>query len=244
MAHTDQMRARIARACDCFAGGVIAATVLISHPRLGATPLGELGNAHVVPIAGVLAATFYLPLNGESSPRWCALVWRLRTAALLTTGLAPFVSWWLRTDDNVYFLLLGAAAIYAGIWCLLELNALARELLQGAAAAERVRAQVAAGRIFLFYFVFIPTVGVHVSFLIACIVYRGSSLSDLRRTWHFLPPLLRYLMVLAVLHLTVLLWGLHRHIPARPFGAGTEGGKDTGNDREDCGRGAAVDRGA
>ncbi len=55
------LRTRLVRALDGIAYGFLAALVIVCHPSFGATPLGDLGNWHVLPLAGALGATLALP---------------------------------------------------------------------------------------------------------------------------------------------------------------------------------------
>ncbi len=198
--------AQLIRALDGIAYSTVALAVVIAHPMLGRTPLGDLANLHLLPLLALAVSTFAVPTELlPGSDKWRANVWRLRLAVTLTFGLAPFVSWWLRAPDNAYLIAAGALALFAGVWYLLELATMVHELCAHC-HEPRLTLESRVARVLVLYFVLIPTVAVHVSFTSALVFYRGTVLADLLRTWLFVPALVRLFMVLSVLNLAWVVW--------------------------------------
>jgi len=209
----NRMHSRLARALDGIAYGLLAAAVILCHPQLGQTRLGELSNLHLIPLLGMTVATFALPDGLNSQGAWHSARWRLRLSALLALGLNPFVAWWVRTVDNAYLLTVAVAALFVALWYLLELAAALRVLFQ-ACREQRMVTEARVARILILYFIVIPTTAVHVSFVTALIAFPGTTLSDLLRTWAFVPTFVRGLTLLAVLNLAWMLWRAPRVVLA------------------------------
>lgn len=205
---------RLVRALDGIAYGLLAVAVIVCHPELGRTWLGDLSNLHLLPLAGMAVATYALPAGNRGDSNWHGARWRLRVAVLLALGLNPFISWWVRSVDNVYLLLTAAAAMFASVWYLLELAVALRVLLHSC-GSPKMEMEARIARVLILYFIMIPTTAVHVSFAGALLMFPGTALSDLLRTWSFVPSFVRGLMLLAVLHVEWLLWRTHRVVLAR-----------------------------
>ncbi|MBT3377267.1 MAG: hypothetical protein HN742_05050 [Lentisphaerae bacterium] len=200
--------ARLARALDGIAYCLLATTLIVFLPYVGRTPLGELGHLHILPVLGLCAATLRLPSPSSSEEATTHLLWRLKASAVTVLGLTPFVSWWLRTLDSPYFLVAGTAGLFAANWYLFELASFIRAVLHKC-GNERILFEAKLARVLTFYCVFIPTLGVNLTFVGALILVRGTVLSDLERTWEYLPYPVRFLMLLAVLNLLFLVWRVH-----------------------------------
>lgn len=204
-----RIRERFICTLDGIVYGIVATVLIVCYPRLGNTLLGDLGNVHMIPVLGVVIATLAL----DVPPVWCDKhhgdAWCLKIAALTMLGLSPFVSWWLRTDDNFYLLVAAGGALYAGIWYLLELTELLRAILHFH-EKKNLEYQAKLARFFLLFFLLTPTLAVYISFIGAMLIFPGTVLSDLQRTWQFVPILVRCLMVLSVLNVTWLLWNCRR----------------------------------
>ena len=203
--------ARLARALDGIAYCLLATTLIVFLPFVGRTPLGELGHLHIVPVLGLCCATLRLPDLHSSNGTDSSLLWRLRAASLIVLGLTPFVSWWLRTADSPYFLIAGTAGLFAANWYLFELASFVREVFV-LCGGGRLLFEAKLARIMIIYCVFIPTLGVTLTFLGALVLVPGTVLSDLQRTWEYLPHPIRFLMLLAVLNLLLLTWRAHSTI--------------------------------
>ena len=211
MQQADLSRARMVRVFDAIAYAILASAVIICHPRIGTTPLGDLANLHLIPVLGLAVATFCLHAPADAPEKWQHALWRLKLAIMIALGLAPFVSWWLRTSDNLHLALMGAAAISASIWYLLELAALLRVVFRHY-ADRHMEAEAKIARLLFIYLDLVPVLAVYVAFLAAVLLYPGTVLADLRRAWAIVPPILRCVMLLPVLNIVRLLWGSHRVI--------------------------------
>ena len=215
MCKAHQAQTRLARALDGIAYSLLAALLIVCHPGLGNTVLGDLGNLHVLPLLLLTASSLWIPGDAVTPGLSGQSVWRLKLAALVTLGLAPFVSWWIRIADSVYLLLACAAAVYAGIWYLVELAGLIREVLRERNETQLAR-QAGIARILVLYFTLIPTTSVYVAFTVALLLFQDAVLSDLQRTWGSVPPPVRWLMVLPILNLIWLAWRVYGAIIAAP----------------------------
>ncbi|OGV63345.1 MAG: hypothetical protein A3K19_29075 [Lentisphaerae bacterium RIFOXYB12_FULL_65_16] len=199
----------------------LATLILLVCPPLARTPFGDLSNAVLLPLIGVALASLAIPLPVGASPRAADTLGRIKVSAVLTLGLAPFVSWWLRADENLYLLLMAVVACYAVIWYLLELSSFLFELTRDDGPVQ-LRLEIRLAHSALFYLGLVPVLAVHVSFLIALVMVRGTVLSDLSRTWMIVPWPARYGMLLPVIYLITLLWRLSGVLASRGAAAGAE----------------------
>lgn len=200
--------ARLARALDGIAYCLLATTLIVFLPFAGRTPLGELGHLHIVPVLGICCATLRFPDLPNRDGTENGLIWRLKAASLAALGLTPFISWWLRTLESPYFLIVGTAGLFAANWYLFELASFVRQVFV-ICGDDRLLFEAKLARGMIFYCVFIPTLGVNLTFLGALLLVPETVLSDLLRTWEFLPHPVRFLMLLAILNLLFLIWRAH-----------------------------------
>ncbi len=204
-----RIQRRFIRALDGITYGILVTVLIVCHPRLGNTLLGDLGNVHMIPILGIVIATFALDIpSAWRGDKHHVDAWRLKTAALTMLGLTPFISWWLRTDNNLYLLAAAGGALYAGAWYLLELTELLRAILHFH-EKKNMENQAKLARFFLLFFLLTPTLAVYISFIGAMLIFPGTVLLDLQRTWQLVPIVVRCLMVLSVLNVAWLLWNCH-----------------------------------
>ncbi|MBT3286596.1 MAG: hypothetical protein HN849_12780 [Victivallales bacterium] len=185
-------------ALDIAAAGTLLVCGLVFLPGAGRTPLGDLSGLLAVPAWG--ACLGVLLLRGCARP-----LFRLKLAALVVAGLAPFASWGVRFSGSLFLVANGTLASFVGVWFLFEVAEMV------AAEAERLRnpGLVAAARkgiVYLLYFLLIPLAALHVSFALSCFVGRAAIVEDLRESWHLIPTPMRWLPLLPVANVARLLW--------------------------------------
>jgi len=213
MQQSIRIQLRVARALDGIAYGLLAASIIVVHPGLGRTPLGDLSNVYLLPLFGVLAATFALPVPPDVSGKLPRMILRLRLACGATLGLAPFVSWWLRACEKPYFLVIAAVCMWSGIWYLLELTGLLHELLKRCSSMGLVF-EAMVTRASVLYLDLVVVIAVHVSFIFALFLFPGTVPSDLPRTWLTVPAVLRCAMLLPIFLTIRLLFRSHHVLTA------------------------------
>lgn len=201
---TDRSNIALIRSLDGMAVSLLATAVIVAHPRLGTTPLGHFGNIHIIPVTGMLVAAFCMTSQrnfpGPDSPS----LFRLRLSALMMAGFSPFVSWWMRNSNSLYFTSVGSIAVCVTIWFLVE-TCLVLQLITQHYDRESATRELKLGRSVLIYFILIPTFAAYTAFLAAWYFFPGTTLSDLPRTWMLIPQFFRYAMLLPILNVVRLL---------------------------------------
>lgn len=185
-------------ALDAIAAGILLACGLVFLPGAGQTPLWDLSEIIVIP-AWVTCAGI-LTLRGCARP-----LFRVKLAALLVAGLAPFGPWWLRYGGNLFLVLNGTLANFAAIWLAFELV----ELVLGEAERLHNPGLHRAGRnglILLIYLLLIPVTALHVAFACSLVGGGNTILEDLRESWQLAPSPMRWLPLLPVANVARLLW--------------------------------------
>ncbi len=192
--------ARLGRRFDAIGYGLIATTFVVAHPRLGVTLLGDLSTSYMLPLAGVVFASVVFPVK-LMDDCWRRRFFRLQIAGIIMFGLAPFLSWWLRSIEHPYLVLVANLSIYAAIWYGLELLQLLAAI-HHEARADKHEAAIRFTKVFVIYLVLVPVLVIHISFLMAFLGFQDVVISDLKATWSLLPTIVRYIMMLAVLNLS------------------------------------------
>jgi hypothetical protein len=186
------------RALDAIAAGILLVCGLVFLPGAGRTALGDLSSLLVVPAWVACLGVLFL--------RGCARsLFRAKAVALLVAGLVPFASWWVRFSGNLYLVVNGTLAIFAGIWLLFELADMVLaegERLRNPGLVSAARGAIVA----LIYFLLIPVAALYVSFALSLLLGKEPLLEDLRDSWRLVPGVMRWLPLLPAANVARLIW--------------------------------------
>lgn len=140
----------------------------------------------------------FMWLCGVLPPPRTALKWpRLCGASLTVAGLAPFLTWHLRSDGNAYFgvcvlLLLGAV-----VWQWLETLLLLRQAAERG-GHDRLAKAVRRSLGIVLYGVVIPLCAAHGAFLMLLLTVGGGMAVDLGMIWNTQPKIIGDIMRILV----------------------------------------------
>lgn len=171
----------------------------------------QLRYVFVPQILGLCIATLCLPAN--LPVRCCAgaSLFQLKTAALVTAGLCPFVPWWLYASASTYLTLAGSAAVLAILWYLQQLAAYYAGVF-GYYRRQVLRQLAVTAYHLVFYAALVPASVVFGLFVWACAGVNPLSSEDLPQFWARLPPWLYAIMALPLISI-LLLAGYARQAP-------------------------------
>ncbi len=206
----------LVRAIDGLVYALTAAGMLVLVPALRNNAVARLGNWHLLPLALAVAATFRIPFDELPGGRPGLLPERLRLAAAACLGLAPFCSWWQRSDGNLYLLVCSGLGLCACCWYLMELLRLAQHLARGRCLWLHRLAGATCWA--LFYLSLIPVLSIYITFVVGYFTIPGVGLLDLQRLWGMLPDVCNAVLVLPVAAAVAVLWCLAAVLPR--LGAG------------------------
>ena len=145
-------------------------------------PLPFYGYGQLIP-AGLGLLAVLLP--GPSSAGWQ----RLRCASLAVAGLAPFLTWQLRSDGNFYFGVCVLLLLAAVIWHWLETLLVVRRAAV-AGGHEKLARAVSRSMSMIVYGVVIPLCAGHGAFLLLVLTAGGGTAFDFGLIWNTQPKII------------------------------------------------------
>lgn len=186
------MPSRVLRCMETMLCGWIA-LALVFYYELYSVRLHVLGNPSpvaIVPVALMGLAALCMPGTLSDDRQWQAGVLRLKSAALMTLGLAPFFWWHLRSQPNLYLTLGGGLALLAAVWMIMELLGVL-ELLFARGGHVRQRRAAAWMRQLTAYLLFTPLLTTYGFLLGQMVKDPFVSIHSLGFVWHNLHGLWR-----------------------------------------------------
>lgn len=196
---------QLVRGLDALAYGLLTFGLLLLHPDLPVTPLGETGTVYVFPLLAMCLAVFALLGRVRLGGVLDQLIWRLRLAGLFLVALSPFPSWWVRAPENFYLLMMGFCAILAFFWFLMELAAVLREALLRC-DAPRLPFEATICHQSVIYLSILPLLSIYAMFIVWYATTPGVMGLDFERLWFFTPKFLKVIMLVPPLLILRLLW--------------------------------------
>mgnify|MGYP006297363835 CR=1 FL=1 len=184
---------------------------MLYETRNPLTGLGRPSSFLLIPLVIVAAAAIGLPR--ASIRRQEGVVFRLRLAALVTLGLAPFFGWQTIAHRNPYLTIQGILAVLAGIWLLMTTAAYLQRVF-AAAAAPKLAARADNTRKLIGYAYITPVAVLYVFLGRQLLISTAPAVRLLTYAWAHAHLLIR-LAVTTVLSapllcLLYLLWQAHR----------------------------------
>lgn len=196
---------RLVRGIDGITYGLTALAAFFYFPSISETVIGSLSWFSILPLFAVAAATFLLPALENFRYSLRAHLQRMRFTVLCAAGLSPFLIWWVQLLNNLYLFVCTGLAVGMLIWFLIELTEFMRHLMS-ATARHRLSSEARVARILLTVAVFIPVMAVFAAFVIKTATDSQFDLYAVRSSWHYVPLVMRALLLIPPLMSLVVLW--------------------------------------
>ena len=124
-------RLRLARGFSCLFWSLPLLAAAHALALTGRGPARWTVGALLVGFLPLACGLWLLRTTGDWTPKWRRWVGRVVWAALLATGLCPFLAWWTAVPTRIYFGANAAAHYVAMIALLVGLNRLVGECARG-----------------------------------------------------------------------------------------------------------------
>ncbi|MGI6356931.1 MAG: hypothetical protein GX937_11800 [Lentisphaerae bacterium] len=145
-------------------------------------PLPFYGYGQVLPV--VLGLLAVIP-SASSSTDWL----RLRCATLVIAGLAPFLTWYLRSDGNYYFQVCVLLLLAAVVWHWVETLLVVRQTAVAGSHDKLVRS-VSRSLSIIVYGVIVPLCAGHGAFFLLVLSAGGGAAFDFGVLWNTHPKII------------------------------------------------------
>jgi hypothetical protein len=156
-------RLRWVRSLDAVQVCLVALGLFLFVPSLGGGLLRPMTPWYLLPSGGLVGTAFLLP-GASRSPEVREGLWRLRFAAILAFGLAPFV-YWYRSAGHSHYLWTCAFGAFLAFFCVLSEYAGVLESISRSAGEELLLQRGRLVRRTILYLTVVPAISLHVAFL-------------------------------------------------------------------------------
>ena len=193
------MTIRFLRSLDGIFYAMLVFAGLTLYETFGVVTVRETPTVFtVLPLAGLLIATIYLPGSGLDDRRSIPVAIRLKMLALGLVGFYPFVSWQAQGVRNVYLTAGAGVALVLGTLYVLELLRLV-DLIFGAARKTDLRPVCRYLRLAVYYFVLVPIITIY-SFVLFHMTHQNAAAGRLLAyAWNSLGMPLRIVVTLFIM---------------------------------------------
>jgi hypothetical protein len=169
------MDSRILRCLDAIFYGFLALALVTVYEATRVISIsGPPTLLAFLPLAGITIAVLLIPPASDPTQSLAKPLTRAKFTALLTLGLAPFISWQFRSEGSLYLAASGGLGILAAVWFLTELTGFLEQLFAGR-QAKRQWALAKITGYFAKYMLLTPTVFLY--FFITTQLFKHPSLS-------------------------------------------------------------------
>lgn len=193
------MTIRFVRSLDGIFYAMLVFAGLTLYETFGVVTVRETPTIFtVLPLAGLLIATIYLPSSGLDDTRSIPVASRLKLLALGLVGLYPFVSWQAQGVRSLYLTAGAGIALVLGTLYVLELLRLV-DLIFGTAKKTDFRHLCRYLRLAVYYFVLVPIITIY-SFVLFHMTHQDAAAGRLLAyAWNSLGLPVRIVVMLFIL---------------------------------------------
>ncbi|MEA2013647.1 MAG: hypothetical protein U9O87_11335 [Verrucomicrobiota bacterium] len=158
-------RIGIIRCLDGMVYSILGTIVLLVCSPFAYDFLRRLNLYYAFPLFCFAIACIKLPDNYNKIEKWKKKVFILRFFSVSATLLSPFCSWWLRSENNIYFLICTMTAIISINILFIQLSDLDTSILKYC-GKDKLAQEGRYIKFLILYFILVPCASIFTSILL------------------------------------------------------------------------------